>query len=129
MASSEDFKRILELYNQESKTNGVSIVAFCQKNGIVYSQFERWYKNRHKVKVHAVDIVDRDGAIPLQDRKSQDTCGNAVEVSEPQDARLSKPTLFTMQLKSTSGMYFQQRNIDYNGLKDLVEKLEVLCSR
>ena len=46
MASSEDFKRILELYNQESKTSGISIVAFCQKNGIVYSQFERWYKNR-----------------------------------------------------------------------------------
>ena len=63
MASSEDFKRILELYNQEAKTSDVSIVAFCQKNGIVYSQFERWYKNRHKVKVHAVDIVDRDGTI------------------------------------------------------------------
>ena len=129
MASSEDFKRILELYNQESKTSGVSIVAFCQKNGIVYSQFERWYKNRHKVKVHAVDIVDRDGAIIVQDTKLQDTCGNAVEVSEPQDARLSKPTLFTIQLKSTNGMYFQQRNIDYNGWKDLIEKLEVLCSR
>lgn len=129
MASSEDFKRILELYNQESKTSGISIVAFCQKNGIVYSQFERWYKNRHKVKVHAVDIVDRDGTIPVQDTKLQDTCDNAVEVSEPQDVRLSKPTLFTIQLKSTNGMYFQQRNIDYNGLKDLVEKLEVLCSR
>ena len=129
MASSEDFKRILELYNQESKTSGVSIVAFCQKNGIVYTQFERWYKNRHKVKVHAVDIVDRDGTIPAQDTKLQDTCGNTVEVSEPQEARLSKPTLFTIQLKSTNGMYFQQRNIDYNRLKDLVEKLEVLCSR
>ena len=129
MASSEDFKRILELYSQESKTSGVSIVAFCQKNGIVYSQFERWYKNRHKVKVHAVDIVDKDGTIPAQDTKLQDTCGNVVEVSESQEARLSKLTLFTIQLKSTNGMYFQQRNIDYNGLKDLVEKLEVLCSR
>lgn len=107
----------------------LSIVAFCQKNGIVYSQFERWYKNRHKVKVHAVEIVERDGTIPVQDTKLQDTCDNAVEVSEPQDVRLSKPTLFTIQLKSTNGMYFQQRNIDYNGLKDLVEKLEVLCSR
>ena len=29
MASSEDFKRLLELYNQEFKTSGVSIVAFC----------------------------------------------------------------------------------------------------
>lgn len=105
MYSSEDFKRILELYNQESKTSGVSIVAFCQKNGIVYSQFERWHKNRHKVKVHAVDIVDivdRDGTIPVQDTKLQDTCDNAVEVSELQDARLFKPTLFTIQLKSTN---------------------------
>ena len=46
-------------------TCGISIVSFCQKNGVVYSQFERWYKNRHKVKVHAVDIVDKDGALQV----------------------------------------------------------------
>ena len=87
MASSEDFKRILELYNQESKTSGVSIVAFCQKNGIVYSQFERWYKNRHKVKVHAVDIVDRDGTIPVQDTKLQaDIVYNTVKVNQESQA-------------------------------------------
>ena len=110
MASSEDFKRIPELYNQESKTSGVSIVAFCQKDGIVYSQFERWYKNRHKVKVYAVDIVDRDGAMPVQNTKLQDTCSYAVEVSEPQDARLRNPTLFTIQLKSTNRI--QKRKAD-----------------
>ena len=60
MASSEDFKRILELYNQEVKSRGVSIVSFCQQNGIVYSQFERWYKNRKKVKVHPVKIVSQN---------------------------------------------------------------------
>ena len=102
MASSEDFKRIPELYNQESKTSGVSIVAFCQKNGIVYSQFERWYKNRHKVKVHSVEIVDKDVTMSVQNIKLQDTCSYAVEVSEPQDVRLSNPTLFTIQLKSTN---------------------------
>ena len=75
------FKRILELYNQESKTSSVSIVTFCQKNGIVYSQFERWYKNRHKVKVHAVDIVDRDGALPVQETKLPTACGKVVEVA------------------------------------------------
>lgn len=102
MASSEDFKRILELYNQESKASGVSIVAFCQKNGIVYSQFERWYKNRHKVKVHSVEIVDKDVTMPVQNTKLQDTCSYAAEVSESQDVRLSNPTLFTIQLKSTN---------------------------
>ena len=102
MASREDFERILELYNQESKTSGVSIVAFCPKNGIVCSQFERWYKHRHKVKVYAVDIVDRDATMPVQNTKLQDTCSYAVEVSELQDVRLSNPTLFTIQLKSTN---------------------------
>ena len=102
MASSEDFKRTPELYNQESRASGVLIVAFCQKDGIVYSQFKRWYKNRHKVKVHSVDIVDKDGAMPVQNTKLQDTCSYAVEVFEPQDVRLSNPTLFIIQLKSTN---------------------------
>ena len=102
MASSEDFKRILELYNQESRASGVSIVAFCQKNGIVYSQFEKWYKNRHKVKVYSVEIVDKDVTMPVQNTKLQDTCSYAAEVSEPQDVRLSNPTLFTIQLKLTN---------------------------
>lgn len=102
MASSEDFKRILELYNQESKTSGVSIVTFCQKNGIVYSQFERWYKNRHKVKVHAVDIVDRDGALPVQETKLPTACGKVVEVAETQDIRDSKPTFWLNGPKVTA---------------------------
>ena len=110
MASSEDFKRIPELYNQESKISGVSIVAFCQKNGIVYSQFERWYKNRHKVKVHSVEIVDKDVTMSVQNIKLQDTCSYAVEVSEPQDVRLSNPTLFTIQLKLTNRI--QKRKAD-----------------
>lgn len=129
MASSEDFKRILELYNQESKTSGVSILTFCQKNGIVYSQFKRWYKNRHKVKGHAVDIVDRDGALPVQETRLPTACDKVVEVADAQDVRDSKPALFTIQLNSTTGMYFQQKNLDYKSLKDLVEKLEVLCLR
>ena len=128
MASSEDFKRILELYNQESKSSGVSIVSFCQKNGIVYSQFERWYKNRHNVKVHSVDIVDKDGAY-----KVQNTCPAPCVIDKKipgsEYATASESALFTLQIKSTTGMYFQQKNIDYKSLKDLVEKMEVLCLR
>ena len=47
------------------------IVSFCQKNGIVYSQFERWYKNRYNVKVHAVNIVDKDGAYKVQNTSTE----------------------------------------------------------
>ena len=128
MASSEDFKRILELYKLESKASGASIVSFCQKNGIVYSQFERWYKNRHNVKVHPVDIVDRDGASQLQHTVTE-SC--VVDKSVPDVEEVTSPgaTQFTLQIKSTSGMYFQHKNLDYKSLKDLVEKLEVICLR
>ena len=129
MASSEDFKRILELYNQESKASGISIVAFCQKNGIVYSQFERWYKNRHNVKVHAVDIVDKDGTSELQEPVFQTSCTGKSQEADEQDAIRPGTPLFTIQIKSTTGMYFQQKDISYKSLKDLVEKLEGLCSR
>ena len=117
MASSEDFKRILELYNQEAKASGISIVTFCQKNGIVYSQFERWYKNRNKVKVHAVEVVNQDNRMDT----SQQSNGSQQEV-----LTTCRP-LFTIQIKSNTGMYFQQKNISYTSLKELVEKLEVLC--
>ena len=120
MASSEDFKRILELYNQESKESGVSIVTFCQKNGIVYSQFERWYKNRHKVKVHSVEIVDKDGASGLQESVSPTSYSEKSQVSVSQDDHPSDSPLFTIQIKSTTGMHFQQKNISYKSLKDLV---------
>lgn len=49
MASSEDFQSIYELYKKQGIPNGISIVKFCQHNGIVYSQFERWFKSRKKM--------------------------------------------------------------------------------
>lgn len=111
---------------KESKTSGISIVSFCQRNGIVYSQFERWYKNRHKVKVHAVDIVDKDGALQVQDSSSE-SCVIDNQVLEHEDLIQSEVPLFTIQIRSTTGMYFQHKNLDYKSLKDLVGKLEVLC--
>ena len=101
MASSEDFKRILELYNQESKTSGISIVSFCQRN-------------------------DKNGALQVQDSSSE-SCVIDNQVLEHEDLIQSEVPLFTIQIRSTTGMYFQHKNLDYKSLKDLVGKLEVLC--
>ncbi len=43
MASSNDFEKIWESYQEVIKTKDISIVDYCQRNGIVYSQFQRWY--------------------------------------------------------------------------------------
>ena len=44
MASSKDFEKIWESYQDAVKTRSVSIVDYCQRNGIVYAQFHSWYK-------------------------------------------------------------------------------------
>lgn len=61
MASSEDFQRVYELYKKQGVPNGISIVNFCQQQGIVYSQFERRFKSKKKpakASVHPIRIVD-----------------------------------------------------------------------
>ena len=44
MASSKDFEKIWESYQETVKTRSVSIVDYCQRNGIAYAQFHSWYK-------------------------------------------------------------------------------------
>ena len=43
MASSEDYKKFYELYQVEGVPHGISIVDFCQRNGIVYKHFPSGY--------------------------------------------------------------------------------------
>lgn len=61
MVCSTDFKKLHNLYQSESVPKGISIVHFCQMNGIVYKHYERWYKTCHNAKVISVEIVSRDG--------------------------------------------------------------------
>ena len=44
MASSEDFKKLYELYQTEGVPNGVSIVDFCQRNKIGFVSPARRYE-------------------------------------------------------------------------------------
>lgn len=46
MATSKDFEKLWNRYQDEVQSTGKSIVAYCQENGIVYAQFERWFKKR-----------------------------------------------------------------------------------
>lgn len=74
MASSEDFQSVYELYKTKGIPNGISIVKFCQQHGIVYSQFERWFKSGKKSKssVHPVHIVDKDGLMASSQQEVED---------------------------------------------------------
>ena len=77
MASSTDFKLLFDKYQEDGIKQGISIVQYCQLNGVVYSHFERWYKKYRAGVVLPVEIVDSDGLIAKSETLSPSvSCGN-----------------------------------------------------
>ena len=66
MATSKDFEKIWKRYQDEVQATGKSIVSFCQENGIVYAQLEKWYKSKgissaKKPSIVPVELTDGEG--------------------------------------------------------------------
>lgn len=118
MASSTDFKKLFEKYQEEGAPNGISIVKYCQLNGIVYSHFERWYKSYKSSKAMPVEIVDKDGL----SKEMQ-----PLEPSSKISSVVSSGCLSRVELVFSNGLHVSHRNLSYQSFRNLVEKLEVLC--
>jgi len=120
MASSKDFEKIWESYQEVMKTKDVSIVDYCQRNGIVYSQFQRWYLKH----VSGVSIV------PVPNPDIQQGSVETVQ-REPEQIRQSTGSVKTrvnyVSIEFSNGLKVCQKSISYEHLKKLVEKLEALC--
>ena len=128
MASSEDYKKLYELYQVEGVPKGISIVDFCQRNGIVYKHFERWFKKRYSqndTAVHRVRLVDTD---PSGDQSLTDGQPSALSSSSPRaEQQEDAPVRLFVTIRTSQGLSIQRNNLTYRQLLSLVEKLEVLC--
>ena len=120
MASSKDFEKIWGSYQEVVRTKDVSIVDYCQRNGIVYSQFQRWYK-KHISGVSIVPVSDSETqqeSVEAPQRDSEPVCQGTVH---------AKTRVNYVGIEFSNGLKVCQKSIDYEQLKMLVEKLEGLC--
>ena len=127
MASSEDYKKLYELYQVEGVPKGISIVDFCQRNGIVYKYFERWFKKRYSQNdtgVHRVRLLDSDST---SDSSLSDGQPSDLTSSSPIEGRDDIPVRLSVTIRTSRGLSLQQHNLTYRQLLSLVEKLEGLC--
>ena len=98
---------------------GESIQDFCLKNKVPYNLFHKWYKDTR----HRIVPVQVEGQ-QVEQEPEKDLSASAPSMG---GALSSHPVRFMIDIRMTGGMHIQQRNLSYEGLKNLVEKLEGLC--
>lgn len=117
MYSSEDLERFYFQYQTEAMPKGISIEQFCLKNKVPYNIFSKWYRDTRK-KIVEVQV---DGK-PVQ---SEPQPTNSLEKEKNQKEKSSVRIL--VEIHMTNGLHISQKNLSYQELKRLVEKLEGLC--
>ena len=120
MYSSEDLERFYFQYQTEAMPTGVSIEQFCPRNKVPYNIFYKWYKDtRNKIVEVKVDGLPTSAQEePKQESPSQEPSST---VTKPSCVRI------LVELRMTNGLHIFQKNLSYQELKRLIEKLEGLC--
>ena len=117
MYSSEDLERFYFQYQTEAMPNGISVEQFCLRNKVPYNIFSKWYRDTRKQIVE----VQVDGK-PVQAAQTPSSS------REEKDTPKEKPSVrILVEIRMTNGLHISQKNLSYQELKLLVEKLEGLC--
>lgn len=124
MYSYNEFERLFWDYKLEGVPSGISIEQFCLSHNVPYNLFEKCYKDTRK-KIIPVQVL---GTSPAE--------VDSVETSAPvlnQNPRVASPVLPHTELRilvdicMSNGVHVSRKNLSYEGLKNLVGKLEDLC--
>ena len=126
MATSKDFQRIHKRYQEEGLPHGISIIRFCQQNGIVYKQYERWLKNRRKVAIYPVSLTNVPNEVEQEEEVVETSTDDLVEPVSMKPLS-SSPVLFNLRIVTSTGMLLQHRDLEYAKLLTRVQRLEGLC--
>lgn len=124
MYSYNDFERLFVRYKLEGIPAGVSIEKFCMSNKVPYNLFEKWYKDTRKkiIPVHVLgapttEAEMKESPSPIPERKPE----AAARFASHAGLRI------LVDIRMSNGVHISQKNLSYEGLKSLVEKLEGLC--
>lgn len=106
-----------------------SLQSFCLSNNVPYNIFSKWYKDTRR-KVVEVEVDGR----PLEKGKEksvQSSQDGVVESLEkhllPSDQTKNGAVRIWLELRLSNGLYLSRKNLNYQELRSLIEKLEVLC--
>ena len=120
MYSSEDLERFYFQYQTEALPHGESLQSFCLKNKVPYNIFQKWFKDTRK-KVVEVQV---DGAPEIAHEEKTKTGEQPKPVSRSSD---DNPVRIWIDIRISNGLHLSQKNLSYQDLVRMIEKLEGLC--
>lgn len=119
MYSSEDLERFYFQYQSEALPHGESIQSFCVKNKVPYNIFQKWYKDtRNKVVAVLIDGVPES---KTEEKKQSDQSQTGSSIITDHPVRI------WIDIRMSNGLRLSQKNLSYQDLIRMVEKLEGLC--
>ena len=118
MYSSEDLERFYFQYQTEALPHGESLQSFCLKNKVPYNIFQKWFKDTRK-KVVEVQV---DGAPEITHEEKTKTGDQPVSRSSNEN-----PMRIWIELRISNGLHLSQKNLNYQDLVRMIEKLDGLC--
>ena len=120
MYSSEDLERFYFQYQTEALPHGESLQSFCLKNKVPYNIFQKWFKDTRK-KVVEVQV---DGAPVIAHEEKTKTGDRPKPVSKGCN---DNPVRIWIDIRISNGLHLSQKNLSYQDLVRMIEKLEGLC--
>ena len=93
---------------------------FCVKHKVPYNIFQKWFKDTRK-KVVEVQI---DGAPVVPHEEKTKTGAQPVSVSK---SSTDNPVRIWIDIRISNGLHLSQKNLSYQDLVRMIEKLEGLC--
>ena len=113
MFSSKDFEKLWFLYQTEGVPEEESINSFCEKNGVPYEEFDKWFRKTHQSvgRVEIENIPDDEPTLKSSRRRG----------------RKAEPAGIQVTIQTSDGLHLRKVGLDYQELKTLVEKLVGLC--
>lgn len=130
MLSNEQMEKLWWQYKNEGVAKNISMQAFCSMHNVPYNAFEKYLKlRRHFSDVHHITVTD----LPEPEEPQAEA---ALGPQESRQAQVTPPTptsggngrvRIMISIRMSNGMQIFKKDMDYQELHTLVEKLEALC--
>ena len=131
MYSNEDLEHFYFKYQSEALPHGQSLQSFCMNNNVPYNIFSKWYKDtRRKVVSVQVDGRPSEESTEKSVESTQDvnTPVKRLEECSLSEDKVHESTIrIWLELRMSNELYLSKKNLSYQELRSMIEKLEGLC--